>query len=70
VGQSANRHDMKLVRETSENIVVERPDPTEEQPQGMCRDKHRKAGFQGQKGSKSVVHLCLSLVNPNFKTLS
>ena len=35
----ANRHDMKLVRETIESIVVERPEPTEERPQGMCLDK-------------------------------
>ena len=35
----ANRHDMKLVRATIESIVVERPEPSEEQPQGMCLDK-------------------------------
>lgn len=35
----ANRHDMKLVRETLESIVVERPEPTKEKPQGMCLDK-------------------------------
>lgn len=35
----ANRHDMKLVRETLESIVVERPKPTKEEPQGMCLDK-------------------------------
>ena len=35
----ANRNDMKLVRETLESIVVERPQPTMEQPQGMCMDK-------------------------------
>lgn len=35
----ANRHDMKLTRETIESIVVERPEPTPEQPQGMCLDK-------------------------------
>ena len=35
----ANRNDMKLVRTTLESIVVERPEPTEEQPQGMCLDK-------------------------------
>ena len=35
----ANRHDMKLVRTTIESIVVERPEPTAEQPQGMCLDK-------------------------------
>ena len=35
----ANRNDMKLVRTTMEGIIVERPEPTEEQPQGMCMDK-------------------------------
>jgi len=35
----ANRHDMKLVRPTIDSIVVERPAPTDEQPQGMCLDK-------------------------------
>lgn len=35
----AHRHDMKLVRPTIESLVVERPEPTEAQPQGMCMDK-------------------------------
>jgi len=35
----ANRNDMKLVRTTIESIVVERPEPTDEQPQGMSLDK-------------------------------
>jgi transposase len=35
----ANRNDMRLVRETLESIPVERPEPTPEQPQGMCMDK-------------------------------
>lgn len=30
---------MKLVRDTLKNIVVERPEPTAEKPQGMCLDK-------------------------------
>jgi len=30
---------MKLVRPTIERIVVERPEPTQEEPQGMCLDK-------------------------------
>ncbi len=30
---------MKLVRPTIESIVIERPEPSEEQPQGMCLDK-------------------------------
>jgi putative transposase len=35
----ANRHDMKLARATLEQIVVARPAPTAEQPQGLCLDK-------------------------------
>ncbi len=30
---------MKMVRETLESIPVERPEPTPEQPQGLCLDK-------------------------------
>jgi putative transposase len=37
--EGANRHDMKLVTQTIESIVIERPTPTEEEPQGMCLDK-------------------------------
>ncbi len=37
--EGANRHDMKLVRPTIDSIVIERPEPTEERPQGMCLDK-------------------------------
>jgi putative transposase len=35
----ANRHDMKLTRETLESGVVPRPEPTAEHPQGLCLDK-------------------------------
>jgi len=35
----ANRNDMKLVRATIASIVVERPEPTPERPQGLCLDK-------------------------------
>jgi putative transposase len=35
----ANRNDFKLARETIESIPVERPDPAQEGPQGMCLDK-------------------------------
>ena len=37
--EGANRHDMKLLRPTIESIIVDRPEPSEEQPQGMCLDK-------------------------------
>lgn len=35
----AHRHDMKLVQPTLASLVVERPQPTDAQPQGMCLDK-------------------------------
>jgi hypothetical protein len=38
VAEGANRHDMKLTRPTIESVVVERPEPTAEHPQGMCLD--------------------------------
>jgi putative transposase len=37
--EGANRNDMKMVEETLDSIPVERPEPTPEQPQGMCMDK-------------------------------
>lgn len=37
--EGANRHDMKMVRETLESIVVERPKPTRKQKQNLCLDK-------------------------------
>jgi putative transposase len=37
--EGAQRHDMKLVRATIEGLIVERPEPSEEHPQGMCLDK-------------------------------
>ena len=37
--EGAKRHEMKLLRPTIESIVVERPEPSEEQPQGMCLDQ-------------------------------
>ena len=35
----ANRNDFKLARPTIESIPVERPEPTPDEPQGMCLDK-------------------------------
>jgi putative transposase len=35
----ANRNDMKLVGATLESVPVERPEPTADEPQGMCMDK-------------------------------
>jgi putative transposase len=35
----ANRHDMKLVKQTVNSLMVKRPRPTKSRPQGMCLDK-------------------------------
>jgi hypothetical protein len=35
----ANRHDFKLVHATIASLLVARPEPTLEQPQGRCLDK-------------------------------
>ena len=35
----ANRHDLKLVRPTLDSVMIARPEPTPERPQGMCLDK-------------------------------
>jgi len=37
--EGANRNDMKMVEATLESIPIKRPEPTAEQPQGMCMDK-------------------------------
>ena len=37
--EGANRNDCKMVRETIESLPIARPEPTPEQPQGMCLDK-------------------------------
>jgi transposase len=37
--EGAHRNDFKMARETIESIVVERPQPTPDTPQGMCLDK-------------------------------
>lgn len=37
--EGANRTDMKLVRATIESIVIDRPEPSDDEPQGMCLDK-------------------------------
>jgi len=37
--EGANRNDFKMMRETLESIPIPRPEPTEDQPQGLCLDK-------------------------------
>jgi putative transposase len=46
----ANVHDTKLLKETIESIVVERPEPSEKLPQHLCLDK----GYDNPTGHQAV----------------
>lgn len=46
----ANCHDTKLLEETLEAIVIERPEPTDEAPQHLCLDK----GYDNPTGHAGV----------------
>jgi hypothetical protein len=37
--EGANRHDFKMARETLTRLPIERPEPTDDRPQGMWLDK-------------------------------
>lgn len=39
----ANRHDVKLARQTTENIQIKRPEPTKKRKQNLCLDN----GYEG-----------------------
>ena len=56
----ANRHDMKLVRPTLETIIVARPQPTEDEPQGMCLDK----GYDYDEVRDLLIGIGLHDMNP------
>ena len=47
----ANVHDTRLLAETIEAIVVERPEPTEENPQHLCLDK----GYDNPTGREAAA---------------
>jgi putative transposase len=46
----ANVHDTKLLKETIESIVAERPEPTEQSPQHLCLDK----GYDNPTGEQAT----------------
>jgi putative transposase len=37
--EGANRHDFKMAQETLTSLPIERPEPTDDRPQGMWLDK-------------------------------
>ena len=51
VVSGANRHDTKLLNETLDAIVVERPEPTGEHPQHLSLDK----GYDNPTGHQTVA---------------
>jgi putative transposase len=55
----ANRHDTKLLGETLEAIVVERPEPTAEHPQHLCLDKayDNPTGHQAATEHHYIAHI-------------
>lgn len=55
----ANVHDTKLLAATLDAIVVERPEPTSEQPQHLCLDKgyDNPTGRQAAQAHDYVPHI-------------
>jgi putative transposase len=55
----ANRHDMKLLADTLDAVVVARLEPTEEAPQHVCLDKgdDDDAGRQEAEGQGYIPHI-------------
>jgi putative transposase len=49
----ANVHDAKLLKQTIEAIVVERPEPTNKSPQHLCLDK----GYDNPTGHQAVAEM-------------
>jgi putative transposase len=47
----ANRHDSKLLRQTLEEIVLERPKPAKQKPQHLCLDK----GYDNESAQEAVA---------------
>ena len=55
----ANVHDTKLLEKAIEAIVVERPQPTEQEPQHLCLDKgyDNPTGHAAAEAAYSVPHI-------------
>jgi putative transposase len=55
----ANVHDTKLLAATLEAVVVERPEPTEEEPQHLCLDKayDNPTGWEAVAAHHYVPHI-------------
>ena len=64
VVEGANRHDMKLTAATLDGIMIERPTPSEEQPQHLCLD----AGYDYEAVYETVrAHHYQPHIRPNSR---
>ena len=56
---AANVHDQRLLRETIEAVVIERPEPTPEAPQHLCLDASydNPTGREAAAAGKYTPHL-------------
>lgn len=53
----ANTHDIKLLEETLDHIVVLRPEPNEEHPQNLCLDAGYTGSTEAVKQRKYIPHI-------------
>lgn len=55
----ANVHDTKLLKATLDAVVVERPEPTEDNPQNLCLDKgyDNPTGHRATEEAGYVAHI-------------
>ena len=53
----ANTHDIKLLEETLDHIVVLRPEPDEEHPQNLCLDAGYTGSTQAVEQRKYIPHI-------------
>jgi hypothetical protein len=61
----ANRHDMKLAEPTLDALVIERPKPREDQPQGVCLDKgYDYYGSRSESSQSPTCGLASAPANP------
>ena len=53
----ANTHDVKLLEETLDHIVVPRPEPDEKHPQNLCLDAGYTGGGEAVKQRDYIPHI-------------
>ena len=54
----ANTHDVKLLEETLDHIVVPRPEPDKEHPQNLCLDAGYTGSSKAIEQRNYIPHIC------------